>query len=166
MAKKPPAVKSEKGMERRAFRQPSTEKEVVIECYEEIPCNPCEAACPPGAITIGAIITSLPVLHSERCTGCGLCIAACPGHVIFIFDESYSDTDGTISFAYELLPLPAVGDEVIATDREGEPLTSARVVRVGKSPKFNRTVVVTLAVPKDHLQDVRGMKTKPKGDTR
>ena len=32
----------------------------VIECVQEIPCNPCENACRLGAITIGEQITNLP----------------------------------------------------------------------------------------------------------
>ena len=33
-----------------------------IECAQEIPCNPCEEACPYGAITVGKPITNLPKL--------------------------------------------------------------------------------------------------------
>ena len=32
----------------------------VIECVQEIPCNPCEVACKLGAIKIGEPITNLP----------------------------------------------------------------------------------------------------------
>lgn len=35
----------------------------VIECVQEIPCNPCESSCRFGAITIGEQITDLPTLH-------------------------------------------------------------------------------------------------------
>ena len=48
---------------------------VVIECKQNIPCNPCESACPHHAITIGNPITNLPVVDSEKCIGCGLCVA-------------------------------------------------------------------------------------------
>lgn len=43
----------------------------IIECIEEIPCNPCEAACPNKAITIGESITNLPVMDLEKCVACG-----------------------------------------------------------------------------------------------
>lgn len=39
------------------------------------PCNQCIEACPERACTIGA--TGLPVLDSERCTGCGECRVQC-----------------------------------------------------------------------------------------
>jgi len=35
-------------------------KVAVLECVEDIPCNPCEVACPAGAITVGSPITNLP----------------------------------------------------------------------------------------------------------
>ena len=34
----------------------------VIECTEEIPCNPCETVCKRGAIVVGEPITNLPHL--------------------------------------------------------------------------------------------------------
>ena len=34
----------------------------VVECLQEIPCNPCESACKFGAIQIGENITALPCL--------------------------------------------------------------------------------------------------------
>ena len=38
---------------------------VVIECAENIPCNPCETSCPKGAISVGEPITNLPVVDPE-----------------------------------------------------------------------------------------------------
>ncbi|HIP99899.1 TPA: 4Fe-4S dicluster domain-containing protein, partial [Candidatus Bipolaricaulota bacterium] len=60
----------------------------VIECVEEIPCNPCEESCPVGAIRIGEKITTLPVIDFDRCTGCGTCLGVCPGLAIFLVDLS------------------------------------------------------------------------------
>lgn len=47
---------------------------VVVECKQNIPCNPCEAACPHHAITIGEPITNLPVVDPEKCIGCLVCV--------------------------------------------------------------------------------------------
>ena len=41
----------------------------VIECTQNIPCNPCQDACVKHCIKIGQCITSLPVVVSENC-GC------------------------------------------------------------------------------------------------
>lgn len=136
---------------------------VVIECAQEIPCNPCEEACAQRAIAIGERIIDLPVLHEERCTGCGLCIAACPGQAIFVVDRTYSDDEATVQLPYEFLPLPARGESVEALDREGNPLCAARVVRVVNSRSFDRTPVVTIAVPKDCAMQARNIRLR-RGD--
>ena len=141
-------------------KAPRGKKSLLIECYEQIPCNPCEAVCPVGAIEIAPSIIDIPALDMEKCTGCGLCVPACPGHAIFLFEELESENSGTVSFSYEFLPRPKVGDTVIATDRNGQTLTPARVKSVRLNAKYNRTAVVTLEVPKDLLRDVRGLKLR------
>ncbi len=130
----------------------------VIECVQEIPCNPCENACHLGAIEIGEQITNLPVLHEEKCTGCGMCVANCPGLAITIVDKTYSDTEAVIEFPFEYLPLPAVGDRVDAVSRGGEVLCQGTVTSVRKLKAYAGTAVVGIAVPKEYADSVRSMK--------
>lgn len=129
----------------------------VIECVQEIPCNPCEAACRFGAIGVGAPITNLPVLDEGRCTGCGVCIAHCSGLAIFVVDKTYSGTEAAISFPHEYLPLPKKGDVVDAVNRGGQVVCKATVVKIVDVAKNDCTPVVTIAVPKDYADEVRGM---------
>ena len=93
---------------------------VVIECAQEIPCNPCVDACRQDAIQIEGSITNLPILESENCTGCGLCVAICPGQAIFVVDVTYSEETGTVMMPYEYLPLPEKGEEVDGLNRAGQ----------------------------------------------
>ena len=83
----------------------------IIECPEEIPCNPCESICPQAAIKVGKSLTNLPVFREEKCNGCTLCIPRCPGMAIFVVDLTYSKNEAIIQFPYEFHPLPAVQDE-------------------------------------------------------
>ena len=53
-----------------------------IECLQTIACNPCEANCPTGAISIGAQISNRPVLDTNKCVGCGTCVSKCPKKAI------------------------------------------------------------------------------------
>ena len=39
----------------------------VVECVQQIPCNPCESACPLHAIHIGEPITNTPQVDREKC---------------------------------------------------------------------------------------------------
>jgi len=130
----------------------------VIECVQEIPCNPCENACRLGAITIGDQITDLPVLHEEKCTGCGLCVANCPGLAITIVDMTYSEKEAVIEFPFEYLPLPGAGDIVDAVNRAGEVMCKGTVTSVRKLKSFAGTAVVGIAVPKEFADEVRSMK--------
>ena len=129
----------------------------VIECVQDIPCDPCEAACPSGAIRVGKPITNLPVLDGDKCTGCGLCIARCPGLAIFRVDVSKPGNLATVQFPWEYLPTPEVGEEVLAVDRAGQALGSANVTAVKRLSSADKTVVVEITVPKSAALQARGI---------
>lgn len=144
-----PGMPSEARLEGRAV--------ACIECRQEIPCNPCESACPHGAITVGTPITHLPVLDEEKCIGCGLCIARCPGLAIFCLHKHYSETTSLVSFPYEYLPLPQKGQIVRCVDRLGRFVTEGAVHSVKTAAAFDHTAIMTVEIPKQHLMNVRSM---------
>ena len=131
---------------------------VVIECMEEIPCNPCEMACPKHAIHVGTPITNLPVVAYEKCIACGMCISACPGLAIYIKDFTYSDSQASISFPFEYYPLPRVGDTVKMVDRSGQALCTGQVIRVTNGNANRQTAVITVAYDKTFFDDIISMR--------
>jgi Fe-S-cluster-containing hydrogenase component 2 len=132
---------------------------IIIECSEEIPCNPCETTCLSGAIKVGLPITSLPRWDPETCTRCGLCIATCPGLAIFLVDSLHSEDKAAVSVPHEYSPLPAEGSQVNAVDREGKVVCTASVLKVRNPKSHDHTPVVTIAVPKQYSNEVRGIQT-------
>lgn len=131
---------------------------VVIECVQDIPCNPCEAACRNKAIVVGNPITNLPVFYADKCDGCGACIPICPGQAIFRVDMTYGEGKATVSFPYEFLPLPKKGDIVHAVNRNGRTVCEAEVLRVQQPKSFDHTAVITIVVPKDLAMEIRSIK--------
>jgi ferredoxin len=127
----------------------------VVECYEEIPCNPCQDACPTGALRIEGVLTNLPRLDPELCTGCGKCITSCPGLAIFVMDKEYAPERALIMLPYEFLPVPQVGEKVQALDRSGRVRYDAEVVKVRQGAKQDRIVVISISVPRELADEVR-----------
>ena len=132
----------------------------VLECCQAIPCNPCTSACKTGAITKDSL-TSLPVFHPEKCIGCRMCVAACSGQAIF-FLRRCGEGQVEITFPYEYLPLPHVGQTVTALDRMGQPVCRAAVTGVDCPKAYNKTTLVTLAVPEQYQDTVRFMQRLPR----
>lgn len=131
----------------------------VIECTQNIPCNPCQDACKFGCISIGNQITTLPIVVPEAdCKNCGMCVAACSGQAIFLIDEDYDEMSGTVTMPYEFVPYPAEGAVGIGMNRAGEEVCEAMVVSVKTSPAFDKTVLLTIKVPKDKVNSVRFFK--------
>lgn len=126
----------------------------VIECVEGIPCDPCETSCPFGAITVGREITNLPVVDMEKCTGCGICVAACPGLAIYLKQRNYREGESLIAFPFEYVPLPEEGQAVEMVNRFGGVVCRGTVVKVVLSKKNDRTAVVHAVYPGEFFEDV------------
>ena len=132
----------------------------VLECLEDIPCNPCEAICKYDAITIGEDITTPPRLTEDNCVGCRSCVSICPGLAIFIVDESLEDEKAAIQMSYEYRPLPEKGDIVTALDRAGQEIGDATVTAVKKTEKMDRTATVIIEIPRDWSMKARAIQLK------
>lgn len=131
----------------------------VIECSQNIPCNPCQDACSKHCIKIGAKITSLPVVDEEsKCTGCGMCVASCSGQSIFLVNEDFEESYTSITLPYEFLPLPEKGVKGIGLDRSGKEACEAEVVDIRSVKAFDHTNLLTIKVPKEMGMKVRFFK--------
>jgi Fe-S-cluster-containing hydrogenase component 2 len=126
----------------------------IIECVQNIPCNPCVKACKFGAIEKNSLAET-PKLNHEKCVGCGECVAVCPGLAIFLVNMAYSKDEALLTLPYEFLPMPKVGDRVIALDREGNEKDEARVVNVRK---INSTYIISIAIKKELVMEVRNVR--------
>lgn len=130
----------------------------VIECVEEIPCNPCVEICPQSAISMPGGLNGLPKLDWEKCNGCGVCVSGCPGLAIFMVDLTEAGEQAKVALPYEFVPLPERGEEVVALDREGNELGRAKVLRVQKGKRLDRTPVITIAIPREWALQARNIR--------
>ncbi|MDO5340455.1 MAG: FAD-dependent oxidoreductase [Eubacteriales bacterium] len=133
----------------------------VMECTQNIPCNPCQDACPKGCISIGSNITSLPiVVDNSQCINCGMCVASCSGQAIFLVDEDCGDGTATVTIPYEFLPLPEAGTKGAGLGRNGKKICDAEVVSVKSSKAYDKTNLLTMRVPKEYAMKARFFKAE------
>ncbi|MDR1821530.1 MAG: FAD-dependent oxidoreductase [Oscillospiraceae bacterium] len=120
----------------------------VIECTQNIPCNPCQDACPKGCITVGENIVALPQIDAgAECIGCGLCVASCSGQAIFLVNEDIGGGLASVTIPYEFLPAPKPGDTGVCLGRDGKPVCPGEVLEFKSPPAFDKTGLLTVAVP-------------------
>ena len=124
----------------------------ILECVQEIPCNPCVDSCPVNAIS-RKDINAPPVIDFDKCIGCRKCVGLCPGLAIFVV--KVKDGKGLITLPYEFLPVPKAGDKVKALDREGK-IREEGIVR--KVVKKDKTMVITVEVSRDLAMDIRNIR--------
>ena len=128
----------------------------VMECTQNIPCNPCQDACPKHCIRIGDHITALPAVdESAKCIGCGMCVASCSGQAIFLVDETYEPGFATVTIPYEFLPLPEKGDKGYGLGRDGSKVCEAEVMEVRTAKAFDHTNLLTIKVPANMAMKAR-----------
>jgi Fe-S-cluster-containing hydrogenase component 2 len=124
----------------------------ILECIQEIPCNPCVDSCPVNAISMKDI-NAVPVNDYDKCIGCGKCVGLCPGLAIFVV--KIKDGKALITLPYEFLPIPVVGEKVQALDRNGKARGFGLVKRV---VKIGKTMVITVEVDEKLSMDVRNIR--------
>lgn len=74
-----PYMPSEERMKAKPF--------VLIDCLYGFACNPCQFACPHGAI-VKVSSNTVPEIDFNKCIGCMKCVYQCPGLAIFGFNQS------------------------------------------------------------------------------
>jgi Fe-S-cluster-containing hydrogenase component 2 len=124
----------------------------ILECIQEIPCNPCVESCPVKAISMRDI-NAPPINNYKKCIGCTKCVGVCPGLAIFVV--KIKDSKAFVTLQYEFLPIPKVGYKVQALNRKGAKVGIGivrKVVRQGK------TMVVTIEIEKDLAMNVRNIR--------
>ncbi len=142
-------------------KMPSTERMnkpyAIIECFQEIPCNPCVGSCPFDAILPFEDINQTPVVDFEKCTGCGSCISRCPGLAIFVEQLNSSEGMGTVTMPYEQLPRPVKGQAVRLLSREGKELGDGTVIRILDGNRQDKTAVITVEMEKSLVPQTRNI---------
>lgn len=130
----------------------------IIECIQEIPCNPCQSACNRKAIKEFERIVDIPSIDFEKCNGCGICIAQCPGLAIFVVWKDYNDTCALIKIPYEFIPLPELGREYDVLNRRGETIGRGKVIKIQSLKANPKTKIIWITIPKDICMEVRNIK--------
>jgi len=106
---------------------------VLIDCLYGFACNPCEFACPHGAITKTSTST-VPKINFDKCVGCMDCVYQCPGLAIFGYN---------IKKEWLFLPIEYHVEEkteVYIVDNQGKILGEGIIEKVLKKP--NKTNIV------------------------
>lgn len=124
----------------------------ILECVQEIPCNPCVDSCPVHAISMKDI-NAPPVNDFEKCIGCTKCVGICPGLAIFVI--KIKDNKAWVTLPYEFVNIPKVGDVVQALDRVGTTRSKALVKKVVKQGK---TFVITIETDSTVAMEIRNIK--------
>src|SRR4030042_5602166 len=121
----------------------------ILECGQEIPCNPCVDSCPVHEISMKDS-NSPPVNDFEKCIGCTKCVGICPGLAIFVV--KIKGKKALVTLPYEFVPVPKEGVSVKVLDRTG-------VIRgkglVKKVVKRGKTMVITIEIDRRFAMDIR-----------
>jgi glycine/D-amino acid oxidase-like deaminating enzyme/thioredoxin reductase/Fe-S-cluster-containing hydrogenase component 2/ferredoxin len=123
---------------------------VLIDCLYGFACNPCEFACPHGAITKTSTST-VPSINFDKCIGCMDCVYQCPGLAIFGYN-----------LKKDWLFLPVEFDmtentPVFLVDNNGQKIGEGIIEKIfKKSNKTHIARVKSLDLHGEALMSVRG----------
>ncbi len=137
----------------------------AFHCLQEIPCDPCVAACPRRLIRIEGDIRYIPTFVAKDpekgCTGCERCVMLCPGLAITLVDCRQDAEYPTVTLPYEFLRESIeVGDRVTVLDTEGRALGEVEVVGVKARKANDRTIAVQVRAPRAYAKRIAGLRVQ------
>ena len=138
---------------------PGKEWRPVFFCSEEIPCNPCATVCPLGSIELRSMqgnIMDLPYFAGDRCTGCGACVAICPGLAITLV-RRVADDKAQVVLPWEFNVDSGLEEDMELVDQKGEVLERAPIISKRKVQKRN-TWLLTFEVDVAHAARIAGVR--------
>lgn len=141
---------------------PGPEWRPVFFCSEEIPCNPCATVCPVRAIQLKPLrgtIMDLPYFAGNRCTGCGVCVAICPGLAITLV-RRISDDRAQIVLPWEFNVDFEIGAEMDLVDQKGGFVERAAVASMRRIAA-RKTWLLTFEVNVEHVSRIAGIRVQP-----
>ncbi len=121
----------------------------IIECYKDIPCNPCDTSCPFDAIHVPQDINQRPQINFDKCTGCGVCVYHCPGLAITV--RQIKADKAILKIPYEFVPLPQKDAIVKVLDRSGKHLTDGLIKQVRINESQDKTAIITIEIEAKHI---------------
>jgi formate hydrogenlyase subunit 6/NADH:ubiquinone oxidoreductase subunit I len=140
------------------MREPCNSYTLIIECPEKIACDVCEDVCRKNVISLDGSSINIPrITGMENCSACGLCVAHCPGHSVFLIDNTYSPQDAKITVPFELSDPPTTGSRVYAVDEKGVRVGKVTVIKIKAQKSYNKTRLLELSAAKDMVSRVRGI---------
>ena len=121
----------------------------VFYCNQEIPCNPCTSVCPNEQIeTLDDLITQLPFFKGEEeCTGCGKCVAVCPGLAVILKDYRKDKDNPLVTFPLELSAKKLEKDQNVIVVSNDTELGEFKVHRARILNEFPKTQLITIKLP-------------------
>ena len=122
---------------------------VLIDCLYGFACNPCQFACPHGAI-IKTSSSTVPDIDFDKCIGCMQCVYQCPGLAIFGYN---------LKKDWLFLPIEYDAEEgavVYLVDNNGKKLGTGIIEKILR--KQNKTHIARVRANDIHGEALTGVR--------